>query len=184
MHEHRTTTSVSETVLAPAVTWMVVHRHRILVAIRDTIPSLLVTPVVCGALIAVAAQSPNAAQVIAVLAVLVIGVTFLIGSVLFHLADTLLADTHLAGTLLTHTPPTDTLPTDTLPVGTVPVAGTSVPPVSPSPVHATPVHAAPPTDAATPTDGAERTQHKKAAVLGVVPDVADLFVPIDETLIR
>jgi hypothetical protein len=162
---------------------MVVHRHRILVAIRDTIPSLLVTPVVCGALIAVAAQSPNAAQVIAVLAVLVIGVTFLIGSVLFHLADTLLADTLLADTLLTHTPPTHTPPTDTLPVGAVPTTGTSVPSVSPSPVHAAPVHAAP-VDAATPTDGAERTQHKKAAVLGVVPDVADLFVPIDETLIR
>lgn len=158
VHEHRTMASISETVLAPAVTWMVVHRHRILVAIRDTIPSLLVILVVCGALIAVAVQSPNAAQVIAVLAVLIIGVTFLIGSVLFHLADT----------LLTHTPPTDTLP-----VGAVPATGTSVPSVSPSPVHA-----------ATPTDGAERTQHKKAAVLGVVPDAADLFVPIDETLIR
>jgi hypothetical protein len=177
MQERRTTTSVSETVLAPvlapAVTWLVVHRHHILVAIRDTIPSLLVTPVVCGALIAVAVQSPNAAQVIAVLAVLIIGVNFLIGSVLFHLADTLLADT-----LLTHTPPTHTPPTDTLPVGAVPATGTSVPSGSPSPVHAAPL------DAATPTDGAERTQHKKAAVLGVVPDVADLFVPIDETLIR
>lgn len=163
MHEHRTTTSVSETVLAPAVTWMVVHRHRILVAIRDTIPSLLVILVVCSALIAVAVQSPNAAQVIAVLAVLIIGVTVLIGSVLYHLADI----------LLTHTLPTDTLPVGTVSATDTSASSTSVSSVSPSLV-----------DTATPADGAERTQHKKAAVLGVVPDAADLFVPIDETLIR
>jgi hypothetical protein len=62
------------------------------------------------------------------------------------------------------------VPAQTAPSVAPPVA----PPVTPNNTPPTPEHQ---------TDTVERTQQKVASVLGVVPDAADLFVPLDENLL-
>lgn len=140
------------------ITWIASHQDVLKRAMSEAAPNMVGIGVVYLILVSLVASHPFIAALVAwsTLAVLCVTVCllFVLGAAIRDL-----------GTSLLQTPPTQlTTPTRPSP-SQPPTESAEQQPAVQQPTH---------------TDAVDRSKQRAASVLGVVPDAADLFVPIDE----